>query len=317
MSPALRVDDRLRRLLSMLTWLAQEGHASVDELAERFDLAPDDLVAELEMAACCGTPPYSPDQLLEIQVTSDGVAARLQPSLARPRRLTSREGLSLAAAARALLAVPGSDPQGALARALAKLDRALGDLAVSVDLDAPDHLGLLQEALDDHRKVRIAYYSAATDEVSERTVVPHRLFAAEGHWYLDGWCEEVEDIRRFRLDRMAEATLGAPFDPADPAAVPPGDPADVPLLAFVPGPDSRTVRIAADPATEWLFETIPAAALVDDADGRRIWEVHVGGDAWLERLLLRLGPASTVVEPAGDAALASEAAARILARYRS
>ena len=125
MSPAADTATRLRRLLAILTWLAQEGEAAIDEVAARFDLTPTALVAELEMAACCGVPPYTPDQLLEIVVTEDTVSTRVGTVLARPRRLSPREGLALAASARALLAVPGSDEDGALSRALAKLDRAL------------------------------------------------------------------------------------------------------------------------------------------------------------------------------------------------
>jgi len=65
----------------------------------------------------------------------------------------------------------------------------------------------------------------------------------------------------------------------------------------------------------WLLETIPSAARVVDTGERPAWEVFVAGDAWLERLLLRLGPDAEVVEPVGDRALAPEAAARILTRY--
>ena len=60
MSPAGDTATRLRRLLAILTWLAQEGEAPIDEVAARFDLTPTALVAELEMAACCGVPPYTP-----------------------------------------------------------------------------------------------------------------------------------------------------------------------------------------------------------------------------------------------------------------
>ena len=47
-----------------------------------------------------------------------------------------------------------------------------------------------------------------------------------------------------------------------------------------------------------------------------MWEVFVGGDAWLERLLLRLGPDTLVLDPVEDRELAPAAAARILDRYR-
>src|ERR1039458_1776916 len=114
----------LRRLLAILAWLAPVGEAPIEEVGSRFNLSPEALVTELEMAACCGVPPYTPDQLMEIVVTDTTVSTRVGTALARPRRLSPSEGFALAASARALLAVPGSDESGALSRALSKLDRA-------------------------------------------------------------------------------------------------------------------------------------------------------------------------------------------------
>jgi len=322
MSPTGDTATRLRRLLAILTWLAQEGEAPVEEVASRFDLSPQALVAELEMAACCGVPPYTPDQLLEIVVTEDTVSTRVGTDLARPRRLSPSEGLALAASARALLAVPGSDEDGALSRALAKLERALGQTGVEVELDSPDLLDAVRDALTAGERLVITYYSASSDQTSERTITPRRLFASEGHWYVDARCEVADGVRRFRVDRIATAVPAGPAAAdvlADELPELPGrdDTAAVGGIgAFVPGPDSRRVRIAADPSRGWLFETIPAAAR-GEVDGRPVWEVHVGGDAWLERLLLRLGPDAEVVEPVEDRDLAPEAARRILDRYRS
>ncbi len=88
------------------------------------------------------------------------------------------------------------------------------------------------------------------------------------------------------------------------------------LAPYVPGPDSQKVRISLDPSTAWLVESVPVAGPAETADGRVEIEVFVGGNAWLERLLLRLGPEARVVEPPEYRTLASEAAARVLARYR-
>jgi len=326
MSPSNDTATRLRRLLAILTWLAQEGEAPIDEAAARFDLTPEALVTELEMAACYGVPPYSPDELLEIIVTDDTVSTRTGTALARPRRLSPREGLALAAAVRALLAVPGSDVDGALSRALVKLERALGDPSVEVELDTPELLETVRSALDSRERLAIAYYSASTDQTGERTIVPRHLFASEGHWYVDAWCESAEGVRRFRVDRIASAVPTGPAGPdalADGLASPtptgragsPGAAAPV-VGAFVPGPDSRRVRVAVEPGMVWLLESIPSAVAVDPGARRPVWEVFVGGDAWLERLLLRLGPDAEVLDPIEDRRLAPEAAVRILGRYR-
>jgi hypothetical protein len=87
------------------------------------------------------------------------------------------------------------------------------------------------------------------------------------------------------------------------------------LEPFIPGPDGRRVRLSLDPSTAWLVESIPSAGEPETVDGRVELEVVVGGDAWLERLLLRLGPDARVVEPAELRSLGGEAAARILLRY--
>jgi predicted DNA-binding transcriptional regulator YafY len=76
------------------------------------------------------------------------------------------------------------------------------------------------------------------------------------------------------------------------------------------------VRISLDPAMAWLVESIPSTGPPEPVDGRVELEFFVGGDAWLERLLLRLGPDARVVDPPEYRSLAAEAASRILARYR-
>ncbi len=307
---------RLRRLLAILAWLSQVGEAPVDEVADRFGLTPGDLVSELELAACCGLPPYTPDQLMEIVVTDTTVSTRLGSALARPRRLSPPEGFALAASARALLAVAGSDPDGALSRALAKLDRALGGERLVVELDEPPLLAVVRQAADTGATLAVTYYSASTDRQTDRRITPVRVFAAEGHWYVDAHGDLAGDVRRFRVDRISRAdpvagTAGtAPADPAGPSAAPGFE-------TFVPGPDTRTVRLSVDPSEAWLLETVPSASPARQVDGRLEVEVPVGGDAWLERVLLRLGPGATVVDPPEDAGLGAEAAARILRRYQT
>jgi proteasome accessory factor C len=314
-STPLNTAGRLRQLLAILAWLSQVGEAPIDDVADRFGLTPAALVSELELAACCGLPPYTPDQLMEIVVTDTTVSTRLGSALGRPRKLSPREGFVLAASGRALLAVAGSDPDGALSRALDKLDRALGGERVVVELDAPPMLSMVQEAAANRTSLAITYYSASTDRQTDREIAPDRVFASEGHWYVDAHCGLAGDVRRFRVDRISQATVvdAPPRSPVDATADP-----DSPLSGFetfVPGPDTRTVRLSVDRSMAWMLESISTVATAEDGD-RLVVDVVVGGDAWLERLLLRLGPAAVVVDPAEDAGMAAEAATRILRRYR-
>ncbi|HML00613.1 MAG TPA: WYL domain-containing protein, partial [Acidimicrobiales bacterium] len=225
MSGRTEAGQRLRRLLAVLTWLARVQRAPVAELAERFSMSPDELVADLELAACCGLPPYTPDQLMEIVVDDQEVVANLGDELARPRRLTAAEGFALAAAARAILDSAGLDGAkagtdgagGALASALSKLDTALaggsegrapagnGDGTeasspaggLQVDLGEAAHLAQVRAAVEGGRQLAVRYYSLSSDEESERVIDPLALVALEGHWYLDAYCHRASGIRRF------------------------------------------------------------------------------------------------------------------------
>ena len=315
---------RLRRLLAMLAWLAQVGEAAIDDVAQRFGIAPDALVGELEMAACCGLPPYTPDQLMEIVVTEHSVSVRQGELLSRPRRLTPTEGFALAASARALLAVPGSDPSGALARALEKLEAALGAGALSVELDVTAHLEAITAAIASGSELEIEYHSASSDRTTTRRIRPLRVFAGEGHWYVDASCALAGGLRRFRLDRIGrmDTVLGLPVTP-EPIAeeLPAGDgSADGASTGggrdlFVPGPDARTVRISIGADRSWLLDTLPTSGKPEVVGDRVTFEVIVGGDAWLDRLLVQLGPDARVEGPPEDAHRTAAVAARILGRY--
>ena len=250
---------------------------------------------------------------MEIIVTDTAVSASHGSALSRPRRLTPGEGFALAASARGLLAVPGSDEGGALFRALGKLEAALGGERLVIDLDAPPMLSIVRDAASAKQWLAITYYSASSDRRTEREIAPLRVFGSEGHWYVDAACSLAGDVRRFRIDRIDEAQVVV-----GPSGDSTGLPSDIEpsgFETFVPGPDTRRVRLSLDPALGWMIDSIPLVGPpVRNADRLEV-EVVVGGDAWLERLLLRLGTGAAVVDPPEDATLAADAAARILLRY--
>ena len=71
-----------------------------------------------------------------------------------------------------------------------------------MELDAPALLPEVREALAYGDALAISYYSASTDRVTDREIAPLRVFASDGHWYVDAWCDTAGDLRRFRVDRI-------------------------------------------------------------------------------------------------------------------
>ncbi|MCU1496938.1 MAG: proteasome protein [Acidimicrobiales bacterium] len=315
MSPRVPAATRIQRLLAILQWTAgRPDGVPIAEICDRFGLAQPELVKELEMASMIGADSLHYDEMpFEVIVEDGRVWVRLF-SFGTPLRLTPAEGLALVASADALV---GDDrtPDSPLWRALGKLAALLGiepGEAVDVDLDPEGGATgrLLGDAAAAGRRVRFVYWSYGRDVVETREVDPWRVFAAEGLWYLAGRAVELDEPRRFRLDRMeAVEQLDEPAEP------PPAD-----IAAAVRIPD-RLPQVVLDlPAdARWVAEAFPVVAAEAGSDGRLVVTLAVAGRSWLDRLLLRLGPTARVVaidaELGGPDALA-QAAVRVLARYR-
>jgi proteasome accessory factor C len=219
------------------------------------------------------------------------------------------------AAGQSLVSVPGTDPEGPLARGLAKLAQALqvdpGEaLAVHLGDTATATLERLRSAIRDGRRVRLDYYSFGRDERSERDVDPHRVWAEGGGWYLAGHCHKAEGTRVFRLDRMGEVEV---LDDAVTTRAGAGA-----TGVFNPNAGDPTVVLDLEPDAAWVLDYYPNVGVEAGDDGRTRVELPVTSTRWLEQLLVRLGAAASVVEVRGDVPddAGGDAARRVLARYR-
>lgn len=314
--PRLSANDRLQRLLSLVPWVAAADGPTVDEVCRRFGLTRERLLADLDVVFLCGLYPYTPDELVEVVVEEDRVWIRYADFFSRPLRLTPEQALALVAAGASLLAVPGADPEGPLARGLAKLAAVLGvapeeALEVSLGTAAEETLELLQEAVRTGRQVELDYYAFGRDERARRVVDPYRVYADQGQWYVAGWDHLRDGERVFRVDRISSATLlDSTFEP----------PADQPDLgAYRPRPDDPRIVLDLTPGARWVAEQYPLEGFGEREDGGCRVTLAVSAVPWLERLLLRLGPDATVVgwDGGGPRDLARDAACRVLARYRA
>jgi proteasome accessory factor C len=304
------VGPRLQRVLALVPWILSHPGVTIAELAARFEVSERELERDLELLPMCGLPPYTADRLIDVTVIDGEVEIRLAEYFERPLRLAPAEGLALLAAGRALLAVPGSDDDGPLATALAKLDDALGAPGgLAVDVGASDQLQRLQDAAGDDERVEIDYYSFARDEMTTRAIDPWRVFHAFGAWYVAAWCHRVRGERLFRVDRVRDVrATGEHFDPATRAD-------DARDLVYRPRPEDPRVTLRLAPAAEWVVESHPHESASRAGDGSWNVVLAISEPAWLERLLVAVGPDVTVVAPAELAHLGVDAAARLRRRY--
>jgi len=311
----LTASDRLKRLLALLPWVASREGPTVEEVCERFALDAEDLLSDVALVSMVGVPPYSPGDLFDIVVEGGRVWVHLSPSFDRALRLTPEEGLGLVAAGASLLAVPGADPNGPLARGIAKVATALGidaDETIDVDLGYASAavLGALQTAVAGRQRVRIDYYAHGRDERTTRAVDPYRVYADHGQWYLVGYDHLREEERLFRVDRVVEIDfLDDRFEAPEEQRT---------LGLFEAREDDPRVVLELEPDAGWVVEVYPVEGVETRPDGGFRVTLAISARPWLERLLLRLGPRARVVDVIGDDNLGKcgrEAAQRVLARY--
>ena len=170
----------------------------------------------------------------------------------------------------------------------------------------------LRNAASGGTEVELTYYSYNRDARSTRAVAPWRVFADSGNWYVHAWCHLAEGERIFRVDRIESIT-----DLDRPAAVRPDD-AQEGIGVFHPRESDPRITLDLPPEAAWVVDSYPCETVVEADDGRIQATLVITAIPWLERLLVRLGSETAVVDADGleDAEhLASRAAERMLARY--
>ena len=80
----------------------------------------------------------------------------------------------------------------------------------SVDADVEK---MIQNAIDNHNKIEIDYYSFSSDESTRRVIHPYQLLLIDSYLCVEGYCELRKEVRRFRLSRIQEMeVLDEKFD---------------------------------------------------------------------------------------------------------
>jgi proteasome accessory factor C len=301
-------ERRLQRIFAMLEWLAEVGTVETSEVAQRFNMTVDEVVAELEFAACFGRPPYSPGELMDIIVDASSVTARL-PDLKRTRQLSAPDAMVLVTSSKMLLEVSGGGADGPLATAVAKIEQALAAAkSVVIEIPQPPFLADLTRACEDGRELEVVYLADSTEVETRRVIDPLKCEVHDGQWYVWAWCTERQDFRIFHADRFKSVTVVG--------ARPPGiDTSAVEGIKLIESEDAETALVVLGPGARWVADSVPILGRHDEADGRIVVGLSVLSTLWFGRLLLQAGPDAAVIGPEELVDCGRATAERVLRRY--
>jgi len=196
--------------------------------------------------------------------------------------------------------------EGAGEKALPRGGRA----ALGLELDAPNHLELMEAQLT-RTPVRFTYRPLGR-EAAERTADPHALVHRRGFWYLVAHDHARAARRAFRLDRIVGVIRAA----GPPESFPPAPDAGIDdVVPPLPAEGPALAEVAVSPAVAWQVarRASGGGAATDRAErtagdggdgadatdeGRTTFRVPVGDPERFVRWALEYGPDLEVLGPA-------------------
>jgi proteasome accessory factor C len=290
-----KVSERLNRLLVMVPYLAREEGAGVDELCREFGITEPELMHDLDTLRMCGVPDYTPADLMDYWIEGGRVHVMMADYFARPLNMTRQEALSLFVAGSALVRSGVFEEKGPLDSALAKIELLLS-------AETKEEL----EKVISHIEVEMRAY-----EGNMREIIDEGL--EKGMNLELGWCHLSEDMRLFRLDRIASVRL---TDNACQERV--RESFDIPTVVgeYSPGRKAHQVRLTFEGKQgRRITEQWPAAQVSENADGTISVELRTRNLAWLETYLLRFGGRVRVEGPKELKKMLAKKAGELLESY--
>ncbi|MFL5291891.1 MAG: helix-turn-helix transcriptional regulator [Myxococcales bacterium] len=311
--------ERLRRLLLIVPAARRRPGITVAQLARELGLPVEELLADIDLLAMVGRPPFSPDDLIDISVDERGrVAVALDQSFSRTPQLTALEALALAAAAQE---TAPADPvvmfgvQKLTARLPPRARELYSALAHRVVAAAPaprgteEILATLRRAAEARREIALEYDSG---ETKERIIHPRAVLQHRGGWYVHAHDVGRGAARTFRADRIRSAReTGATF--------PDMGPLDAALFErdtlFFPTGAERSVTLRFSPRVEaWALARHGENARRISGGGAEA-TIESAGVSYVVALVLSFAGEAEVVAPPDVRAAVRDAAGRALTRY--
>src|SRR5262245_41426865 len=223
--------DRIRRCLAMVPLIRARPGIRIGELASMFGVTDAEIRADItDVLTLCGVPPYLPHNYFVFQIDGDRVRIKFAEHLRRPVHLTLQEALAIGLALRGVGSghvPPFGDAaerlrdklrtvlKGGDRAALDALDRSVAGKPVPAPVT--ETIERLKAAMAKNLAVRIVYYTAGRDAMTEREIEPYGLVDHRGTWYVVAKDSIRDRELPFRVDRIrsVEATAREYLVPDD------------------------------------------------------------------------------------------------------
>lgn len=197
---------KIDRLIGILSVLLQKDVVTAPYLAEQFEVSRRTINRDIEDLCKAGIP------IVTKQGVNGGISIMENYKMNRTL-LTNTEMQDILAGLRSLDSINGTNRYGQLMEKLSvgSSDFMTGNQSVLIDLSSwykgslAPKIELIRSAIDNNTELSFLYYSPKGE--SRRNIEPYYLIFRWSSWYVWGWCNDREDFRLFKLNRMEQLHL--------------------------------------------------------------------------------------------------------------
>lgn len=312
------------RLITLIMLLQRRPNQKAADLAEALDVSIRTVHRYFQMLDDMGIPVYT-------ERGPNGGFSLVRGYKMPPLILTPEEASAIYLGAGLVEEIWGSLYHEAAQGALAKLDNLLPDEQrqeiawarrslvttgmhrMDPRLLAPD-LEKLRRSVREHRRVRLSYQSASNPHPEPREIDPYALVHRWGWWYVVAYCHRRQEIRTFRVDRMADVTLLAEVyslpDGFDIQAYLSQEWQNQPQVEVLLRFEPQAAQIARHNRSSW-------EKLEDCPDGSVVVTFKTPDLSWAASSVLAYGPLVEVLAPETLQQLVAEWAQAIEEKYKN
>ena len=203
---------RALRSMDLIPYVLENPGVSIAELSARFSVTQAQIESDLQLVFMCGLPGYTPYELIDVAF-EDGVVSIIDPQvLDKPRKFSSNEIVVIALGLKILIDINQTNTT-----ALTKLKQLSDKIAklgsnksilMTGDVRAFPFFEIISKAISEQRVLDLQYHSLIKDQITQRLVLPEKLYFLNGSLYLSALDIDIDSDRVFKVDLIKECKIG-------------------------------------------------------------------------------------------------------------
>ena len=295
---------RALRSMDLIPYVLENPGVSIAELSAKFSVTQAQIESDLQLVFMCGLPGYTPYELIDVAF-EDGVVSVIDPQvLDKPRKFSSNEIVVIALGLKILI-----DMNQTNSTALTKLKQLSEKIAklgsnksilMAGDVSTFPFFEIISKSISEQRILDLQYHSLTKDEITQRNVLPEKLYFLNGSLYLAALDIDIDSDRVFKVDLIKECKVGE----------------QVAAKKVLESSIETTVILDVQKQNRNFIERNSSiiTAIQENGDSTRV-HLQVSNLDWIKLTVLSNAPGITVVSPELLATAVKQSARDLLALY--